>query len=174
MSPIIRIKKRLLGMVSRLATQARTNAGRVPSKTNHLHNRYTLKFMVNAFRILCLSFRFGIWILFTEPSKPEIEDTNLVGDELKLSLGEPFRMFCNIVGLPDPDVSWYKNGLLIENETRISISPDHQTLDIKYLKIEDDGEFKCVGVNRMGSVEKLTNLKITSKHLSCSLQIEIS
>lgn len=101
--------------------------------------------------------------LFIEPRKPEIEDTNLQEDEIKLSLGEPFRMFCNIVGLPDPEVSWYKNGVLIENDTRITISPGMQNLDIKYLKIEDDGEFKCVGVNRLGSVEKMANLKITSK-----------
>ncbi|KAJ6633342.1 Platelet-derived growth factor receptor alpha, partial [Pseudolycoriella hygida] len=95
-----------------------------------------------------------------EPKKPEIESTNLKQDEIKLSLGEPFRMFCNIIALPDPVISWYKNGALIENDTRISISSDNQTLDIKYLKIEDDGEFKCVGVNRVGSVEMFTSLKI--------------
>lgn len=82
---------------------------------------------------------------------------------MKLSLGEPFRMFCDIVGLPDPEINWYKNGLLIENDTRISPSPDMKTLDIKYLKIEDDGEFKCVGENRLGTVEKSATLKITSK-----------
>lgn len=83
---------------------------------------------------------------------------------MKLSLGEPYRMFCNIVGLPEPEINWYKNGVLIENDTRISLSSDKQMLDIKYLKIEDDGEFKCVGVNRLGSVERLANLKITSNY----------
>lgn len=99
---------------------------------------------------------------FVEPRRPEIESTNLVDDEMKLSLGEPFRMFCDITGLPDPVINWYKNGVLIENDTRISPSPDMKTLDIKYLKIEDDGEFKCVGENRLGTVEKSANLKITS------------
>lgn len=104
-----------------------------------------------------------MYIEVHEPKKPEIEDTNLVDEEMKLSLGEPFRMFCNIIGLPEPEKNWYKNGILIENDTRISISTDKSTLDIKYLKVEDDGEFKCVGENRLGSVEKLANLKIMSK-----------
>lgn len=72
-------------------------------------------------------------------------------------------MFCNIMGLPDPEISWYMNGVLVENDTRVSLSADNQTLDIKYLKSEDDGEVKCVGENRLGSVEKVANLKITSK-----------
>lgn len=100
---------------------------------------------------------------FSEPRKPEIESTNLLEDEIKLSLGEPFRMFCNIIGLPDPEVKWYKNGILVENDTRINLSSDNQILDIKYLREEDDAEFKCVGENRLGSVEKLAKLKITSK-----------
>lgn len=105
-------------------------------------------------------------MIHIEPTKPEVEDTNLVGDEVKLSLGEPFRMYCIISGLPAPELNWYKNGILIENDTRISISSDNQTLDIKYVTIEDDGEFKCVGENRLGSVEKFANLKITSKTLN--------
>ncbi len=97
------------------------------------------------------------------PKIPEIEETNLNEDEIKLSLGEPYRMYCNIIGIPEPEVHWYKNGVVIENDTRISLSFDNQTLDVKYLKIEDDGEFKCRGENRLGFVEKLANLKITSE-----------
>ncbi|KAG4073862.1 hypothetical protein HA402_014067 [Bradysia odoriphaga] len=97
-----------------------------------------------------------------EPIMPEITDTNLLQSEVELSLGEPHRMFCTVIGLPVPEVNWYKDGVLIENDTRISLSPNNQTLDIKYLKIEDDGEFKCIGENRLGSVEKLVNLKINN------------
>ncbi|XP_037051566.1 vascular endothelial growth factor receptor 1 isoform X6 [Bradysia coprophila] len=97
-----------------------------------------------------------------EPIKPEITHTNLVENEVELSLGEPHRMVCNIIGLPVPEVNWYKDGVLIENDARISLSADNQTLDIKYLKIEDDGEFKCIGENRLGSVEKLVHLKINN------------
>lgn len=92
-----------------------------------------------------------------------IDETNLVGEEIKLSLGEPFRMYCKINCLPVAEVTWYKNGVEIENDTRISLSADNQILDIKYVTIEDDGEFKCVGQNRLGSVEKFASLKITSK-----------
>lgn len=68
--------------------------------------------------------------------------------------------------ITDPDIKWYKNGVLIENsenDTRIFIHEDNKVLDIKFMKIEDEGEFKCVGTNRMGSVEMMTNLKIASK-----------
>lgn len=104
-----------------------------------------------------------IIVSLAEPRKPEIEDTNLIEQELKLSLGEPFRLFCNIVGLPDPEIKWYKNGLPIDYDDRISLSADNQTLDIKYLREEDDGEFKCTGENRLGYVENASMIKITSK-----------
>lgn len=55
------------------------------------------------------------------------------------------------------------NGVLVENDSRISITSNNQTLDIKFLKIEDEGEVKCVGENRLGSVEQVAALKIASK-----------
>lgn len=95
--------------------------------------------------------------LFIEPLKPEIE--NQTSLEEKAVLGEPFQLFCNIVGVPDPKIRWYKKGVLIRNGSRISISTDMKILDIKYLKLEDDGEYKCVGVNRLGKVEQIIYLK---------------
>lgn len=96
--------------------------------------------------------------LFIEPRKPEIE--NQTSLEEKAILGEPFQLFCNIVGVPDPKIRWYKRGVFIQNDSRIIISTDMKTLDIKYLKLEDDGEYKCVGVNRLGNVVQIIHLKI--------------
>lgn len=93
-------------------------------------------------------------------------DTNLDAAEMKKSLGEPLRLLCKITGIPEPDIQWFKNDALItndQNDTRISIYEDKTMLDIKFMKIEDEGEFKCVGTNRIGSAEMTTNLKITSK-----------
>lgn len=81
-------------------------------------------------------------------------------------MGEPLRLICDIHAIPEPNVTWFKNGELIvnsDNDTRISIHEDKKALDIKFMQIEDEGEFKCVGINRVGTVEALTNLKISSK-----------
>lgn len=71
-------------------------------------------------------------------------------------------MACNIaVGLPVHDIKWYKNGISIESNTRIST--DEHTLAIENATIDDNGEFKCFGANRVGNATKSFKLKIITK-----------
>lgn len=98
--------------------------------------------------------------LSIESKKPEIVSTSFVNAEMTVLLGNSVSMFCNILGLPDPEMRWYKNRLLIQNDTKIEFSSGMQTLKIENSTMEDSGEFKCVGENRLGKVEKLIELKI--------------
>lgn len=95
----------------------------------------------------------------TEPQTPQIEG---VKEEIvEVMLGAPFRLYCNnVVGLPVPEISWFRKDELIENNTRFSA--DRQSLDVKHSEMEDDGEFRCVAENRLGTATKVIQLKITS------------
>lgn len=94
-----------------------------------------------------------------EPIVPEVLESNLE-NAIEALVDKTFQMFCKIIGSPDPELNWYKNGELIKNSYKFNVSPENQTLDVRYITDDDEGEYKCVGVNRFGSAEKSANLTI--------------
>lgn len=101
-----------------------------------------------------------------EPQHPEIDISNLDQTEMRKSLGEPLRLQCKFTGIPVPAVRWFKDEALFEpkaNHSRIGLFDKNTMLDIKYIKMEDEGKYRCEGANRLGSVSRSTSLKITSK-----------
>lgn len=88
---------------------------------------------------------------------------------MKKSLGEPLRLECAFHGVPIPTIEWYKDdeiiSLMDDNETRIDMHDNNQILDIKFLKSEDEGTYKCEAINRIGKAERSTLLTISSKIL---------
>lgn len=100
-----------------------------------------------------------------EPKKPEIVQSNVEND-MALKSGEPLQMWCNFSSIPRPKIAWYKDGNVISpgsNDSRVSLKENNTLLDIHFTKDEDEGSYKCVGTNRIGSVSRETKLKITSK-----------
>lgn len=74
-------------------------------------------------------------------------------------------MKCKFAGLPRPTVVWYKDDVEItndENDTRITLRDNNTVLDIRYIKMEDQGRYRCQASNRLGTDTRETLLKITS------------
>lgn len=97
---------------------------------------------------------------------PEIDISNLDRTEIRKSLGEPLRLQCTFAGIPVPAINWYKDDVLfqpVENQTRISLNERNTLLDVKFIRSEDEGTYRCQGSNRLGSASRVTTLKITSK-----------
>lgn len=100
-----------------------------------------------------------------EPKRPDVIESNIDGKSMKHLLGEPLQLRCEFSGIPRPNIKWYKDGNEIINEgnnSRMSLNDDNTLLDIHYIKAEDEGRYKCVGSNRIGTVSRQTELKITS------------
>lgn len=73
-------------------------------------------------------------------------------------------MFCNITVAPHPQMQWYKNKVLIEqNDSRIALVDGMKTLKIRDAAMEDNGKYKCVGKNESRYDERLINLKIIGR-----------
>lgn len=104
-----------------------------------------------------------------EPKLPEVVTSNIGdGKTLKNSMGEPIQMRCEFFGIPRPKITWYRDGneIMIENnDTRVSLHDNDTIFDIHFLKAEDEGRYKCVAANRIGSVSREAVLKITSKFI---------
>lgn len=109
---------------------------------------------------------FRSWTLeVVEPKRPEVVESNIDGNSMKHLLGEPLQLQCKFSGIPRPQITWYKDGNEISNEgndSRISLSDDNTLLDIHYIKAEDEGRYKCIAANRIGTTSRQTELKITS------------
>lgn len=102
-----------------------------------------------------------------EPYQPKIVDSNIEnGKVLRNLLGEPLQLRCKFSGIPRPEISWYKDGIKIvpeSNESRIILMEDDTVLDVQFIKAEDEGQYKCLAQNRLGSVAREAVLKISSK-----------
>lgn len=100
---------------------------------------------------------------------PDLDITNLNGTT-QVSLGEPIRFQCIFAGIPRPTIQWYKDNQLLEldeNDSRLVFHENKTLLDIKFVKSEDEGSFKCEAISRLGMASRETKLKITSKFIIC-------
>jgi len=80
--------------------------------------------------------------VFSDPLQPvEVKE----GSEAKLQ--------CTVVAEPRPDIEWFKKGVRIKENRRLKLESDGQTvsLTIKETRSGDDGEYKCVATNELGS-----------------------
>lgn len=106
-----------------------------------------------------------------------VDITNL-NDTTQVSLGEPVRLQCSFAGIPRPTNQWYKDNELLEldeSDGRLMFHENKTLLDIKFVKSEDEGTFKCEGSSRLGTTSLQTKLKITSKFVAfCSPQMNQS
>lgn len=70
-------------------------------------------------------------------------------------------------GIPEPKVSWYRNGELVKEDSRVKFIKDSQSgnysLLINKVTVEDEGEYRCVASNMGGSVACQAKLLVKGK-----------
>ena len=67
---------------------------------------------------------------------------------------------CKATGFPQPVITWYKNGHLIEDEKR---KFKKSNLEIKGITFEDRGIYTCTADNLLGRVELMVNVTVKGK-----------
>ncbi|KAK6029446.1 immunoglobulin I-set domain protein [Ostertagia ostertagi] len=89
---------------------------------------------------------------FTEGLKP-----------LEVDEGKPAELTCTVVGKPEPEITWLKNGVPVQIDGSNVIRKDSEgqhTLIIKNLRTEDVGSYSCEAVNKAGKDVTIADLKI--------------
>ncbi|GLV35679.1 PDGF- and VEGF-receptor related [Carabus blaptoides fortunei] len=105
-------------------------------------------------------------IVVKDAQIPKIITSNMNGSDVKITLGQPLDLTCNPMGIPAPTIKWRKNdeewsvGI---NKGRIRLSDDRKKLSFKYTQQEDEGTYKCIASNRIGSVDRHMQLIIQGK-----------
>ncbi|KAJ7403948.1 Neural cell adhesion molecule 2 [Pitangus sulphuratus] len=74
--------------------------------------------------------------------------------------GEAITFFCRATGSPPPEISWYRNGKLIEANEKYVLRGSNTELTIRDIKNIDAGPYICNAKNKAGNDKKQTFLQV--------------
>ena len=108
-------------------------------------------------------------VIVLNTSAPKIVNSNMNGSEFKLLLGQPLDLFCEVDGVPSPDVIWLKDSRIFhhnESNNRITVRENlrfhRYHLVFNFTQLEDEGVYECLATNRVGNNSGLSTLIIKS------------
>lgn len=89
--------------------------------------------------------------MFAEPVQP-----------VEVKEGSNAKLQCTVVAEPKPNVEWFKNGIRVKENRRVKIESDGATisLTIRETRTPDQGQYKCVVTNDVGSASSAAALTI--------------
>ncbi|XP_071289767.1 neural cell adhesion molecule 2 isoform X2 [Agelaius tricolor] len=74
--------------------------------------------------------------------------------------GESITLFCRATGSPPPEITWYRNGKLIEENDKYVLRGSNTQLTIRDIKNIDAGPYICNAKNKAGNDKKQTVLQV--------------
>ena len=79
--------------------------------------------------------------------------------------GKDIRIDCNIHGVPNPEIKWFRDGIPLSEipNLRYSTESAGKALKISFLRLEDSGMFQCSSSNEVGDIVGYTWLRVKSK-----------
>lgn len=104
-----------------------------------------------------------------DPKPAKIIETNMNGTEVTFDLNilghNTISLTCAATGTPKPNVTWYKDGNLLERNNQYFFTRSKQELNIKYLDEGDSGKYLCRAENRFAKEEKFLMFIVVGKEL---------
>ena len=95
--------------------------------------------------------------------------------------GSSTRFDVKVTGMPEPEVTWYKDGEPVRKDKHMEIIHDEDTsaLILMYSKLDDAGDYTCKAVNEAGDAESsarlhISPLQIPAKFTSPLESVEVS
>ena len=71
---------------------------------------------------------------------------------------------CDANGIPPPAIMWMKDAVMIEDldeyKEKMRLLNNGRQLEIRNVKVEDEGRYTCVATNHAGQQEKSSQLKV--------------
>ncbi|XP_007953975.1 vascular endothelial growth factor receptor 1 [Orycteropus afer afer] len=78
---------------------------------------------------------------------------------------------CHAKGVPEPQITWFKNNHKIQQEPGIILGPGSSTLFIERVTEEDEGVYHCKATNQKGSVESSAYLTVQGTSDKSNLEL---
>lgn len=76
--------------------------------------------------------------------------------------GKPATLECELTGEPQPDIEWFRDDEKVNESKRVRMNFDGKSssLTFKPSELDDEGEYKCVGRNELGSASTTAELLV--------------
>lgn len=76
--------------------------------------------------------------------------------------GKPATLKCEIKGEPQPDIEWFRDGKQVKESNRVRMEFDGKvsSLTFKLSQLEDEGDYKCIAQNELGSASSEAELLV--------------
>ncbi|XP_050019310.1 neural cell adhesion molecule 2 [Alexandromys fortis] len=74
--------------------------------------------------------------------------------------GEEMTLTCRASGSPDPTISWFRNGKLIEENEKYILKGSNTELTVRNIINKDGGSYVCKAINKAGEDEKQAFLQV--------------
>ncbi|KAK3087485.1 hypothetical protein FSP39_006555 [Pinctada imbricata] len=91
---------------------------------------------------------------------PKLEGGTSRSEVMKIVTNNTAVLHCPIGGDPTPQITWYKNGEEVQEDSRISVSPDGKNLTILQALVDDTARYRCEATNVAGKTEMTFDLDI--------------
>ena len=108
-------------------------------------------------------FRFFRYFVFTAKkptgTAPEI---TIPLEDVTVVEGEPATLECELKGEPQPDIEWFRDGEQVKESKRVRLNFDGIlcSLTFKPSELDDEGEYKCIARNELGSASTAAELLV--------------
>ncbi|KAH8263498.1 hypothetical protein KR044_009761, partial [Drosophila immigrans] len=98
-----------------------------------------------------------------DPEAPQWVYTNLnPKTKIERNLGDSLKLDCRSKAMPQAAVRWYKDEVLLQETNHTHMRDGATTLLIPHLYPKDDGIYRCVVENRLGSIENSVTVIIAN------------
>lgn len=101
--------------------------------------------------------------MFLWTVRPTIRDNGDIQSDVIVTQGNDISLECQADGIPQPTVTWMKDGQLLANERRVEILKEGYGLRLKSAQVSDTGRYVCVAVNVAGLADKKYDLSVHGK-----------
>lgn len=101
-------------------------------------------------------------VSFSAP--PTIWGSNETGEVAAME-GHAVRLLCEARGTPAPDVTWFKDGVLLPTSPEVVYTRGGRQLQLSRAQSSDAGVYTCKASNPVGVTEKATRLAVYGEQL---------
>ncbi|XP_061842088.1 hemicentin-1 [Nerophis lumbriciformis] len=81
-------------------------------------------------------------------------------EELSVIAGHMVSLLCDVQAYPPPEITWTKDGQILQFSTGIHILPGGQMLQLPRARVEDAGQYVCTASNSAGQDQKSLLLSV--------------
>ncbi|POI29138.1 hypothetical protein CIB84_007112, partial [Bambusicola thoracicus] len=93
-------------------------------------------------------------------TRPAILDSGSYTSEVDASQGSEISLECKAQGIPEPTVTWTKDGRPLVSGRDVAILHDGHFLRLRNIQVSDTGRYVCVAANVAGLSDRKYNLNV--------------